>query len=339
MRMAARLPVLLALSLVAWCASAVALPPRLASAATPPGQIVTVQSTSAAATTARLDLWQLNARGSYDHVWGPAIAHVGELGIGAAHEGVPRTPAGMFGLTQAFGNTPSNGTRLPYFQAGPYDWWNGESGTPAYNTHVHQVRSPGPASENLYYAGGVYAHAVVIDYNRFPVRAGAGSAFFFHVTNGQPTAGCVAVGSAQLDQVMRWLNPAAHPVMSIGVGAQATSYISKVNAAAPSHNPIGYFDSITPAGHSKARVQGWAADPDNLSAQLTIAVYADKLHFATIRTGVPRPDVAQARHTGPNQGFDAVLPMAPGSYTVCTVFYNIGYGTGNTSRCRPVVIS
>src|SRR5437667_5845829 len=106
MRLAARLPVLLALSLVAWCASAVVLPLRLASAATPPGQIVTVQSTSAAATTARLDLWQLSPRGSYQHVWGPVTAWVGELGIGTASEGVPRTPAGMFGLTQAFGNTP-----------------------------------------------------------------------------------------------------------------------------------------------------------------------------------------------------------------------------------------
>jgi L,D-peptidoglycan transpeptidase YkuD (ErfK/YbiS/YcfS/YnhG family) len=339
MRMAARLPALLALSLVAWCASAVVLPPRLASAATPPGQIVTVQSTSAAATTARLDLWQLDARGVYNRVWGPAIAHVGELGIGVAHEGVPRTPAGMFGLTQAFGNTPNNGTRLPYFQAGPYDWWNGESGSPAYNTHVHQVRSPGPASENLYYAGGVYAHAVVINYNRFPVRAGAGSAFFFHVTNGQPTAGCVAIGSAQLDQVMRWLNPAAHPVMSIGVGAQATAYISKVNAAAPSHNPKGYLDSVTPAGHGNVRVQGWAADPDNLSAQLNIAVYAGSQRVAAIRTGVPRPDVATAIHAGPNQGFDAIVAIAPGSYTVCTLFYNIGFGTGNTARCRPVVVS
>jgi len=339
MRLAVRGPALLALSLIAWCASAVLLPHQVATAATPPGQIVTIQSPYAASTFARLDLWQLSPRGSYQHVWGPVSARVGELGIGTAREGVPRTPAGMFGLTQAFGNQPSNGTRLPYFQAGPYDWWNGESGTPAYHTHVHQVSSPGPASENLYYAGGVYAHAVVIDYNRFPVRAGAGSAFFFHVTNNQPTAGCVAVASGHLDIVMRWLDPSKHPVISIGVGAQATSYITAVNAAAPRHNPIGHFDSITPAGHAKARVVGWAADPDNLSAQVTIAVYAGRLHFATIRAGVPRPDVATAIHAGPNQGFDAVLPMAPGSYTVCTVYYNIGYGTGNTSQCRPVVIS
>ena len=44
-------------------------------------------------------------------------------------------------------------------------------------------------SENLYQAGYVYSYAVVIDYNRFPARAGAGSAFFLHVTDGGPTAG------------------------------------------------------------------------------------------------------------------------------------------------------
>jgi L,D-peptidoglycan transpeptidase YkuD (ErfK/YbiS/YcfS/YnhG family) len=328
----------LAAALVALGASAVLLAGP-AEAAAPPGQIVTVRSASATATTAQLDLWQLGGRGSYLHVWGPVLAYVGELGIGRASEGVARTPAGMFGLTQAFGNQPSNGTRLPYFQAGPYDWWNGQSGTPAYNTHVHQVANPGPASENLYYAGPVYAHAVVIDYNRFPVRAGAGSAFFLHVTNGQPTAGCVALASSHLDTVMRWLDPKQHPVISIGVGAAATSYISAVNNAAHTYNPKGYFDSITPVGPGKARVQGWAADPDNMSAQVTVAVYWNNHHNATIKTGAPRPDVARVMHAGPNQGFDAVLVMAPGRYSVCVVFYNIGWGTGNSMACRPVVIS
>ena len=146
-----------------------------AAAATIHYQVVTVRSNSASATTAQLDLWQLASTGGYTHVAGPIGAYVGELGMGTAREGIARTPVGVFGLTQAFGNQPYNGTRLPYFQAGPADWWDGESGTPAYNTHVHQSAAPGPASENLYYAGAVYAHAVVIDYNRFPVVAGAGS--------------------------------------------------------------------------------------------------------------------------------------------------------------------
>ena len=118
-----------------------------------PLRVITVQSGSAGATTARLDLWTASSRGGYWHAAGPVLAYVGELGIGQAHEGIARTPAGVFTLTQAFGNQPNNGSALPYFQATRADWWDGESGTPAYNTHVHQVASPGPNSENLYEAG------------------------------------------------------------------------------------------------------------------------------------------------------------------------------------------
>jgi L,D-peptidoglycan transpeptidase YkuD (ErfK/YbiS/YcfS/YnhG family) len=63
----------------------------------------------------------------------------------------------------------------------------------------------------------VYDHALVIDYNRWPAVPGAGSAFFLHVANGAPTAGCVAVDDADLTAIMRWLDPAARPLIAIGV--------------------------------------------------------------------------------------------------------------------------
>jgi L,D-peptidoglycan transpeptidase YkuD (ErfK/YbiS/YcfS/YnhG family) len=58
----------------------------------------------------------------------------------------------------------------------------------------------------------------VIDYNRSPVVQGAGSAFFLHVTVGQPTQGCVSIPLTTLANLMRWLKPAAHPRILIGVG-------------------------------------------------------------------------------------------------------------------------
>ncbi|WP_369137788.1 L,D-transpeptidase family protein [Modestobacter versicolor] len=58
---------------------------------------------------------------------------------------------------------------------------------------------------------------MVIDHNRGGTP-GAGSAFFLHVTDGAPTAGCVAVDRAAMQQLLRWLDPAATPVISIGVG-------------------------------------------------------------------------------------------------------------------------
>ena len=343
--------VLAGLTLVATNA---AVPAAQAATAAPVvhSQIVTVQAASSRSTSARVDLWSRRADGSYAHVWGPAIAYIGANGVGATREGASRTPAGVFGLTQAFGNRPNNGTRLPYFQAGPRDWWDENPSSRTYNTHVVRSSSPGGESENLYYAGGVYAHAVNIDYNLGRVP-GAGSAFFLHVTNGHPTAGCVALPSAQLDQVMRWLNPAAHPLISIGAGAAATAVITQANAAAAAraraaaaalkaraaHNPTGHLD-IAAGTTDGVVVAGWAMDPDNRSARLNVDLYVDGHMRLRTYTWVLRADVARIRHTGPAQGFSATVPgVTPGRHTVCAYALNIGTGTGNPSvGCAAFVV-
>jgi L,D-peptidoglycan transpeptidase YkuD (ErfK/YbiS/YcfS/YnhG family) len=127
----------------------------------------------------------------------------------------------MFSLTQTFGRAANPGTRQPWFQASTNDWWVSDVRSPAYNTH--QTCDPGKcpfnekAGENLGRAGAVYDYAVVIDYNRWPAHPGAGSAFFLHVTNGRPTAGCVAADRAVVIAILRWLDPHQHPVISLGV--------------------------------------------------------------------------------------------------------------------------
>lgn len=101
------------------------LAPPLASpaeAASSPNQVITVQAATSSSTTARLDLWQRSSLGGFWHAAGPVTAYVGSRGVGQTSEGMSRTPAGVFGLTQAFGNQPNNGARLPYFQAGRNDW-------------------------------------------------------------------------------------------------------------------------------------------------------------------------------------------------------------------------
>lgn len=325
------------LAVVAALAPPLAAP---AAAATQPNQVITVQAASSSSTTARLDLWQRSSLGGFWHAAGPVPAYVGSRGVGHTSEGLSITPAGVFGLTQAFGNQPSNGTRLPYFQAGPRDWWNGESASPAYNTHVVQTSSPGSHSENLYTIGGVYAHAVVIDYNRFPVVPGAGSAFFLHIANGRPTGGCVSVPSASLDSIMRWLNPAAHPVISIGVGSQAMSIVDQANAAAALHNPKGYLDTVT-GGRGSVRATGWAFDPDLPSYPLQVDAYVDGRMRGRFSTGVARPDVASAMHAGPNTGFAfSVANLAAGRHTVCVYGLNLRLGTGNPRLgCKVVTVS
>jgi L,D-peptidoglycan transpeptidase YkuD (ErfK/YbiS/YcfS/YnhG family) len=116
---------------------------------------------------------------------------------------------------------------LPYFLAGRDDWWDENPASPAYNRHVRSPASPGGDSENLWGAGAVYAHAVVINYNTDPVVQGAGSGFFLHVSSGYPTAGCVAINLRVLNEIMRWLAPDEHPVISIGVGSSATALLTR----------------------------------------------------------------------------------------------------------------
>ncbi|WP_372670991.1 L,D-transpeptidase family protein [Amycolatopsis kentuckyensis] len=182
-----------------------------------PQQRITVQADSAGATTAVLTAWQRTG-GEWAKAYGPVPAHVGRNGVGTASESTSHTPAGVWPLTEAFGTRPAR-TRLPYREVTTSDWWVSDVDSPYYNTHFSCAPGTCPfdeaAGENLGAAGAVYARAVVIDYNRTPVVPGAGSAFFLHVTDGKPTAGCVAIAAQDLEAILRWLDPAQHPVIEI----------------------------------------------------------------------------------------------------------------------------
>ncbi|CAN5398220.1 hypothetical protein BH10ACT8_BH10ACT8_12160 [soil metagenome] len=213
--------------------SAAASSSRISAAAAPSGlpvagavgratQVITVAASGQGATRASLRAWNLTPSG-----WrqtGPAVpAWLGAGGLtDHASENFDGTPIGSFALTQAFGNNPDPGTALPYFQDTSEDWWSGDSTSATYNTHQ---RCPASAcgfdtsvSENLFDAGWVYGYAVVIDYNMAPVQPGRGSAFFLHVTQNEPTQGCVSIPQADLLRLLRWLTPAAHPRILMGVG-------------------------------------------------------------------------------------------------------------------------
>jgi L,D-peptidoglycan transpeptidase YkuD (ErfK/YbiS/YcfS/YnhG family) len=202
----------------------------LSSGATLPGQVITVEAQSALSQRAVLRTWRLASDGHYVQVFPPVLAWVGVNGVRPTHEGLGRTPVGVFTMTRAFGNRPDNGTRLPYVYVGRDDWWDENAASPQYNQLVVSRVSPGGDSENLYAAGNAYAHAVVINYNVSPVVKGAGSGFFLHVSFGSATEGCVAIPEGQLDQIMRWLNPSLHPVISVNVGLKALTPVESVTS-------------------------------------------------------------------------------------------------------------
>jgi L,D-peptidoglycan transpeptidase YkuD (ErfK/YbiS/YcfS/YnhG family) len=45
------------------------------------------------------------------------------------------------------------------------------------------------------------------------------SGIFLHVTDGNPTWGCVAIGREEMRSILTWLDPAAAPRITIGVGS------------------------------------------------------------------------------------------------------------------------
>jgi len=132
-------------------------------------------------------------------------------------DGVHRTPVGTFTFDQAFGRQPNPGTKMPYFKATDQDWWDEDAGSPTYNTHVRGSGSPSSIAENLYDSGPVYDYAVNIAVNpqRIPGRV---AGIFLHVSDGNPTWGCVAIGRNEMRSVLNWLDPSASPQITIGVG-------------------------------------------------------------------------------------------------------------------------
>ena len=187
----------------------------------PPGtQVVTVAAPSATSTTATLTAWE-RVNGGWRIAVGPVAARIGSGGVGTASESSTRTPAGTFRLTETFGRAGNPGTVLPYRRVDGDDWWVSDVTSSLYNRYAQCAPGTCPfderAGENLYAQGAVYDQAVVIDYNR-EGRRGAGSAFFLHISNDRATAGCVAIDRASLENLMRWLEPAARPVIAMGVG-------------------------------------------------------------------------------------------------------------------------
>lgn len=187
--------------------------------------MITVVAPSATSTTATLRAWQRSGTG-WTQFGGAVTAHLGTAGLSThPSEASTATPIGSFTLTQAFGSEPDPDTPLPYRQTTPADWWISQPG-PLYNTMQRCASScpfrQGEPNEHLYYAQPFYRYAVVIDYNTADapggIRQGAGSAFFLHVTVGEPTQGCISIPQERLVALLRWLSPAAHPRILIGIG-------------------------------------------------------------------------------------------------------------------------
>ena len=152
---------------------------------------------------------------------GGAISSAGGVGSKRTkREGDKRSPAGVFSLGKAYGYDPiwSARTKLDYVTVTPADLFIEDTSSEFYN---HQIRLDHPAasawelSQQMEQTDPAHRLEVVVDHNTpRPIR-GAGSAILLHIwrQNGKKfTTGCTAMADTDMESIVRWLDPGAHPL-------------------------------------------------------------------------------------------------------------------------------
>lgn len=191
----------------------VAVPPGLGSAVLDeiPGnsrQLVVVTGESATSSRSTVVLWQRDGAGRW-HPGPQWAAHNARDGWTEHHlEGDLRSPEGVFTLSDA-------GGRLP--DPRPH------GGLPYHHSAAFATTGTGFQGESL---AGSFDYVVAIDYNRVrgtspmdgtrPQGGELGGNIWLHVDHGGPTHACVSLSRAHMAQLIRELDPAAHPVVVMG---------------------------------------------------------------------------------------------------------------------------
>ena len=188
-------------------------------------QLITVEAKAARTTYATLQTWR-RAKGCWVAVGKARSARLGKNGLSAnRREGDGTTPTGTYRIgSRMYGNAPNPGVRFQYRRLRCGDWWDEDPSSPTYNSFQHVrcgVKPPfGGASEGMWQQPRPYPFLAVIEYNTRPVVPGKGSGMFLHAQTGGPTIGCISLRRNELRTVLRWLRPAAKPVIAIGTRRQ-----------------------------------------------------------------------------------------------------------------------
>lgn len=150
-------------------------------------------------------------------VWSVGLHRVpAPEGFRVKREGDGCSPAGVFRLPWAFGYGATGPTRLPWRQCTPTLREVDDPASRFYNQVVEES-VPGrdwKSAEVMLRTDDLYRLGVFVDHN--PARVpGGGSCIFLHVhpSPGARTAGCTAMAAADLERILGWLDPQAHPVL------------------------------------------------------------------------------------------------------------------------------
>ena len=135
---------------------------------------------------------------------------LGRSGIKAnKREGDGATPAGCFRIVRLWwrqDRLPRPSTRLPVRPIRPGDGWCEDPTDRRYNRPIRLV--PGQAGDGLTRKDALYDLVIEIDHNARPRVSRRGSGVFIHVARPRlaPTAGCIAMPSSALLELLRHLD-------------------------------------------------------------------------------------------------------------------------------------
>lgn len=187
-------------------------------------QVIAVRARGSRAT---VTAWQRSGAG-WTERYSTSRARVGANGVvdgTTRKQGTSTTPSGTYTVTRAFGVGADPGTALPYHRVTAADWWVEDPDSRYYNQLRAADRGGFPltesgphGSEHLITYPVQYHNALVVDFNVDPAVRGRGAGIFLHDLGPArgATEGCVAVPRETLTAILRWLDPARHPVIVIG---------------------------------------------------------------------------------------------------------------------------
>ncbi|MDI1296817.1 MAG: L,D-transpeptidase family protein [bacterium] len=137
-----------------------------------------------------------------------SIGRGGACAAADKREGDGCTPRGIWpirALLLRSGTIDPGPLRLPWRWTRAGDGWSDDPADPAYNRPVRLPRNF--SAEKLQRDDGAYDVIAILGHNDAPPVPGLGSAIFFHLSEGRPTAGCVAVERHDMLRLLPLLAP------------------------------------------------------------------------------------------------------------------------------------
>jgi D-alanyl-D-alanine dipeptidase len=133
-------------------------------------------------------------------------------------EGDNKVPAGIFRLGPAFGYAPApSWIKVPYVPLTKTTEGVDDPGSRYYNQLVDRsrvTRVDWRSSEQMRRPDDLYKWGIFVAHNA-AAKPGHGSCIFLHIwkNSSTPTTGCTAMAERDLIRLLRWLDPAAQPVL------------------------------------------------------------------------------------------------------------------------------